>query len=83
MTKHAARDGSRFDWDIGKLDEMIDYLECYLMYPENNPINKKDIVRMCRRIRNMADHIEKETKTAGYDYFEEPAPEGYNAKHIF
>ena len=76
---HEAWPDSRFDRDIGKLDEMVDYLECILMYPENNPIKKKDIVKMCHRIRNMADHIEKETKTAGYAYFEEKAPEGYRA----
>lgn len=79
MTKHAARDGSRFDWDIGKLDEMIDYLECYLMYPENNPINKKDIDKMCRRIRNMSEHMMMKVREKGYSYFEDLAPEGYNA----
>lgn len=68
-----------FWYDIGKLDEMIDYLECYVMYPEWNPVSKKDIVKMCRRIRNMADRIERETKTAGYTYFTDPAPEGYHA----
>lgn len=79
MTEHhEAWPESRFDRDIAKLDEMVDYLECYLMYPENNPINKKDIQKMCRRIRNMADRIERETKTAGYAYFTDPAPEGYH-----
>lgn len=38
--------------------------------PENNPINKKDIVSMCHRIRNMADRIALETKKSGYEYFE-------------
>ena len=79
MTKQEAYDGSMFWYDIGKLDEMIDYLECYVMYPERNPVSKKDIVKMCRRIRNMADRIERETKTAGYAYFTDPAPEGYHA----
>lgn len=77
--QHEAWPDSRFDMDIGKLDEMIDYLECYIMYPERNPINKKDIQKMCRRIRNMVDHIERETKTAGYAYFTDPAPEEYHA----
>lgn len=68
--RHEASSFSQFDKDVGKLDEMVDYLECILMYPENNPINKKDIVSMCHRIRNMADRIALETKKSGYEYFE-------------
>ena len=80
MTEHhEAWPESRFDRDIAKLDEMVDYLECYLMYPENNPINKKDIQKMCRRICNLADHIKMKTAEKGYDYFEEKVPEGYGA----
>ena len=79
MTKHEAFDGSRFAHDLSKIEDMLDYLECYLMYPESNPINKKDIQKMCRRICNLADHIKMKTMEAGYAYFEEKVPEGYNA----
>lgn len=77
--QHEAWPESRFDRDIAKLDEMIDYLECYLMYPERNPINKKDIITMCRRIRNKSDQIAMRVKEKGYAYFEEKVPEGYGA----
>lgn len=79
--QHEAWPDSRFDRDIGKLDEMVDYLECILMYPEKNPINKKDIMKMCRRISNLADHIKMKTAERGYAYFEEKAPEGYRAMY--
>ena len=79
MTKHEAFDGSCFAQDLNKIEDMLDYLECYLMYPENNPVNKKDIQKMCRRICNLADHIKMKTMEAGYAYFEEKVPEGYGA----
>lgn len=68
---HKVSQFSQFDRDMDKLSEMVDYLECLQMYPENNPINKKDIFRMCHRIRNMADRIALMTLKAGYVYFEE------------
>ncbi len=79
--RHEAWPESRFGKDIEKLDEMIDYLECYVMYPENNPINKKDIDKMCRRIRNMSEHMMMKVKEKGYSYFEDKAPEGYRAMY--
>lgn len=79
MSDHHAYENSRFGRDIDKLEDMLDYLECYLMYPNENPINKKDIQKMCRRICNLADHIKMKTIEKGYSYFEDFVPEGYGA----
>lgn len=81
MTEHEAYEGSCFAYDLNKLEDVLDYLECYVMYPENNPINKKDIDKMCRRIRNMSEHMMMKVKEKGYSYFEEKAPEGYRAMY--
>lgn len=75
MSKHEAYDGSGFAQDLNKLEDMLDYLECYIMYPEDNPVNKKDIDKMCRRIRNMSERMMMEVKEKGYSYFEDPTPE--------
>lgn len=80
MTDHSAYDGSRFGMDINRLEDLLDDLECYLMFPEQNPINKKDIGRICRLIENMAVNIKERTRQAGYAYFEDPAPEGYDGR---
>lgn len=63
---------SGFSHDLTELEDMVDYLDCIVMYPEHNPVSKKDVVTMIRRIRAKAYLIEIMTKVSGWEYFEEP-----------
>ena len=73
MTDYKVSPVSEFSNDLNRIWELLDNVECYAMYPEYNPIKKKDVILILRRVRNQADDMIRKTQQAGYDYFTEPS----------
>lgn len=72
MTEYRVSPVSEFSDDLNRIEDLLDGLECYAMFPEHNPINKKDVILSLRRIRNRADEMIRRTRLSGYRYFTEP-----------
>lgn len=73
MTKYRVSPVSEFSNDLNKMEGLLDYIECYAMYPQYNPVKKKDVILFLRRIRDQADDMIRKTQRTGYDYFTEPS----------
>ena len=71
MTEYRVSPVSEFSDDLNRIEDLLDDLECYAMFPEHNPINKKDVILSLRRIRNQADEMIRRTRLSGYKYFTE------------
>ena len=69
MTEYRVSPVSEFSRDLNKMEDLLDYIECYAMYPQFNPVKKKDVILFLRRIRNQADDMIRKTQQSGYDYF--------------
>ena len=63
---------SEFSKDLNRIEDLLDNLECYDMYPQWNPVKKKDVILSLRLIRNQADEMIRKTQQTGYNYFTEP-----------
>ena len=63
---------SEFSKDLNRIEDLLDDLECYDMFPQWNPVKKKDVILSLRLIRNQADEMIRRTQQTGYDYFTEP-----------
>lgn len=74
MTEYAA-ENSQFDKDLDSVMSMIDYLQCYVMYPENNPLVKKDILKVVKSIQGRLSRIERYVMFRGWDYFTQEVTE--------
>ena len=72
MTEYRVSPVSEFSKDLNRIEDLLDYIECYAMYPQFNPVKKKDVILFLRRIRNQADDMIRKTQQSGYDYFTEP-----------
>ena len=73
MTEYRVSPVSEFSKDLNKIEDLLDYIECYDMFPQYNPVKKKDVILFLRRIRNQADEMIRKTQQSGYDYFTEPS----------
>ncbi len=73
MTEYRVSPVSEFSKDLNRIEDLLDDLECYAMFPECNPVSKKDMILSLRRIRNQADEMIRKTQQTGYDYFTEPS----------
>ncbi len=73
MTEYRVSPVSEFSKDLNRIEDLLDDLECYDMFPQYNPVKKKDVILSLRLIRNMADEMIRKTQQNGYDYFTEPA----------
>lgn len=72
MTEYRVSPVSEFSKDLNRIEDLLDDLECYDMYPQWNPVKKKDVILSLRLIRNQADEMIRKTQQTGYDYFTEP-----------
>ena len=72
MTEYRVSPVSEFSKDLNRIEDLLDDLECYDMYPQWNPVKKKDVILSLRLIRNLADDMIRKTQQTGYDYFTEP-----------
>lgn len=73
MTEYRVSPVSEFSKDLNRIEDLLDDLECYDMYPQWNPVKKKDVILSLRLIRNQADEMIRKTQQTGYDYFTEPS----------
>lgn len=73
MTKYRVSPVSEFSNDLNKMEDLLDYIECYAMFPQYNPVKKKDVILFLRRIRDLTDDMIRKTQRTGYDYFTEPS----------
>ena len=73
MTEYRVSPVSEFSKDLNRIEDLLDDLECYDMFPQWNPVKKKDVILSLRLIRNQADEMIRKTQQTGYDYFTEPA----------
>lgn len=73
MTEYRVSPVSEFSDDLNRIEDLLDELECYAMFPECNPVSKKDMILSLRRIRDLADDMIRRTQQSGYDYFTEPS----------
>lgn len=69
MTEYKVSPVSEFSKDLNRIEDLLDDLECYAMYPQWNPVKKKDAILSLRLIRNQADDMIRKTQQSGYDYF--------------
>lgn len=72
MTEYRVSPVSEFSKDLNRIEDLLDDLECYDMFPQWNPVKKKDVILSLRLIRNQADEMIRRTQQTGYDYFTEP-----------
>ena len=72
MTEYRVSPVSEFSKDLNRIEDLLDDLECYDMFPQWNPGKKKDVILSLRLIRNQADEMIRRTQQTGYDYFTEP-----------
>ena len=72
MTEYRVSPVSEFSKDLNRIEDLLDDLECYDMFPQWNPVKKKDVILSLRLIRNQADEMIRKTQQSGYDYFTEP-----------
>lgn len=73
MTEYRVSPVSEFSDDLNRIEDLLDELECYAMFPECNPVSKKDMILSLRRIRNQANEMIRKTRLSGYGYFTEPS----------
>ena len=72
MTEYRVSPVSEFSKDLNRIEDLLDDLECYDMFPQRIPVKKKDVILSLRLIRNQADEMIRRTQQTGYDYFTEP-----------
>ena len=73
MTTYRVSPVSEFSNDLNKMEDLLDYIECYAMFPQYNPVKKKDVILFLHRIRDLTDDMIRKTQQTGYDYFIEPS----------
>ena len=73
MTEYRVSPVSEFCDDLNRIEDLLDFIEYYAVKPESNPVKKKDVIYILRRIKNLADEMIRKTRLSGYGYFTEPS----------